>query len=428
MWTPQFAAPGAKTGYGIGFNIGRLDGHRTIGHGGAIYGFATQLLALPDDSIGVVVTATLDGANAVTDHIADVAVRMMLDARAGRPIAAVDSTAPLPNGRALELIGRYTHGATSFELDEFETRAYIASLRGGSRVELRVPPKASAGDLIVDDRLSYGQRVRALDGDRLVVGNDTLRRQLAHTKPPAATAEYASLIGEYGWNHDILYVREKDGKLNALIEWFFEYPLERISRDVYAFPNYGLYDGQRIVFERGADGKATVAIAGTVPFKRRPLPADNDRVNFKITPVKPVAELRREALAASPRRESPNLRQADLVELKSLDSTIKYDIRYATSNNFMGRRSIRRRMRSCSDQPPRRSCEHPPEETRLWVAHSRFLSAWYVTKCSGTARRRTSTCSSPTRLGPRHNRGAAVDLTLYDLKTTPQSLTGAMTK
>ena len=47
MWTPQFAAPGAKTGYGIGFNVGQLDGHRTIGHGGAIYGFATHCSRFP---------------------------------------------------------------------------------------------------------------------------------------------------------------------------------------------------------------------------------------------------------------------------------------------------------------------------------------------------------------------------------------------
>jgi hypothetical protein len=128
----------------------------------------------------------------------------------------------------------------------------------------------------------------------------------------------------------------EDGQLNALIEWFFEYPLERVSRNVYAFPKSGLYDGQQIVFERGRDGLATVAVAGTVRFKRRPLPADDDRVNFKITPVRPVAELRRDALAASPPRESPNLRKPDLVELRSLDPSIKYDIRYATSNNFMG--------------------------------------------------------------------------------------------
>src|SRR5204862_5860106 len=95
MWTPQFAAPGATTGFGIGFNVGRLNGHRAIGHGGAIYGFATELLALPDDSLGVVVTATLDGVNAVADHIAQAAVELLLNAREGKPVATIDTTVGL---------------------------------------------------------------------------------------------------------------------------------------------------------------------------------------------------------------------------------------------------------------------------------------------------------------------------------------------
>ena len=46
MWTPQFAG-GQKTGAGLGFFMSDLEGHRKIGHGGAIYGFSTQLSFLP---------------------------------------------------------------------------------------------------------------------------------------------------------------------------------------------------------------------------------------------------------------------------------------------------------------------------------------------------------------------------------------------
>lgn len=38
MLTPQFAPADARTGYGIGFRISELEGHRRIGYGGAIYG------------------------------------------------------------------------------------------------------------------------------------------------------------------------------------------------------------------------------------------------------------------------------------------------------------------------------------------------------------------------------------------------------
>jgi len=78
MWTPQFAPPGQKTGYGIGFGVRELEGRRTVGHGGAIYGFATTLKAMPDDKLGVVVVTTKDAANAVTNRVANYALTTML--------------------------------------------------------------------------------------------------------------------------------------------------------------------------------------------------------------------------------------------------------------------------------------------------------------------------------------------------------------
>jgi zinc D-Ala-D-Ala dipeptidase len=57
---------------------------------------------------------------------------------------------------------------------------------------------------------------------------------------------------------------------------------------------------------------------------------------FRVTPVRPVAELREEALRATPPHEDGPFRPADLVELVTLDSTIRLDIRYATVHNFLG--------------------------------------------------------------------------------------------
>src|SRR5579864_8652694 len=56
---------------------------------------------------------------------------------------------------------------------------------------------------------------------------------------------------------------------------------------------------------------------------------------FRITPRRPVTELEREALAAQPPHETGDFRKPDLVELVRLDPTIKLDIRYATTNNFL---------------------------------------------------------------------------------------------
>ena len=58
-------------------------------------------------------------------------------------------------------------------------------------------------------------------------------------------------------------------------------------------------------------------------------------VSFRITPLRPVEELRAEALKEQPHEQGAFLKP-DLVELVKLDPIFKLDIRYATSNNFLG--------------------------------------------------------------------------------------------
>jgi D-alanyl-D-alanine dipeptidase len=442
MWTPQYAKPGETEGFGIGFYRGELEGHRRVGHGGAIYGFATSLEALPDDSLGVVVVATLDVMNPVTDDIAETALRMMLAAREGKPLPEVPTAGRLGKAQALALMGRYMKGDSGVDLEEYAGRLYMTPLLGGMRSELRRLEQKSADtaqspiELVSDDQPGFRSRVLVLDKRRIAIGSDTLRRlptpgsdavPMARPKPSdkssqgrGATESISTLIGEYGWDYDVLYIREKDGRLNALIEWFFEYPLSRVSRDVYRFPDHGLYDGQEIVFRRGKDGRATTAIAATVPFKRRKLPGDDDRVNFRITPVKPVDSLRAIALAATPPEEKGEFRPSDLVELKSLDSTIAYDIRYATSNNFMGApfySSAHAFMQRPAAEAVARAAKRLKQLGYGLMVHDSYRP-WYVTKMfwDGTPVDKHLFVADPSE-GSRHNRGCAVDITLYSLKT-----------
>src|SRR5204862_7606416 len=68
----------------------------------------------------------------------------------------------------------------------------------------------------------------------------------------------------------------------------------------------------------------------------RPQPAQAAPQVFRIDPVRPVAELLPEALAAKPPEETGEFRPAELVELVKLEPGIKLDIRYATTRNFLG--------------------------------------------------------------------------------------------
>jgi CubicO group peptidase (beta-lactamase class C family)/D-alanyl-D-alanine dipeptidase len=437
MWTPQFARPGEESlgGYGIGFHLGALDGHRSVGHDGAIYGFATMLEALPDEKLGVVVVTTRDGANAAVDRIGELALRAMLAARAargvgngvtvaGNAVAEIDTTGPIPPARARLLVGRYaprSNPAREIELTHRGTGLAMLPPSGGGMPELR----ARGDTLLVDDRVfgTGGRFLPNADSARWLRAGDAFRDTLVrvdHGMPKPAPASWHGVIGEYGPDYDVLYIYERDDRLWALIEWFFPYPLTEVSRDTFAFPPNGLYDGERIVFTRDRAGRATEARAAGVRFARRSIEPKAGTNQLRITPLRPVAELRTEAMAATPPAETGTFRDADLVELVKLDPTIKLEIRYATTNNFLGTKVY---------EEGRAFMQRPAAEA-LVRAHRALASLgygvlihdayrpWYVTKIfwDATPPAKRWLVANPAE-GSKHNRGSAVDLTLYDLKT-----------
>ena len=110
----------------------------------------------------------------------------------------------------------------------------------------------------------------------------------------------------------------------------------------------------------------------------------------------------------------------DLVEVVRLDSTIHLDIRYATVNNFMGRPMY---------SVPCAFLQHPAA-TALVRIHQALKKMgygivlfdgyrpWAVTKkfWDETPPEKRKFVASPVK-GSKHNRGCAVDLSLYDLQT-----------
>ena len=142
--------------------------------------------------------------------------------------------------------------------------------------------------------------------------------------------------------------------------------------------------------------------------------------SFRITPQRPVEELRAEALKAQPPKESANLRKPDLVELVTLDPTIKLDVRYATTNNFLGT-PVYTQARAFLQRPAAEALLRAHREVKAHgyglIIHDGYRP-WYVTKIfwDATPDDKKIFVADPAD-GSRHNRGCAVDLSLYDLKT-----------
>src|SRR6202041_2569320 len=128
--------------------------------------------------------------------------------------------------------------------------------------------------------------------------------------------------------------------------------------------------------------------------------------------------LRAEALPPGPPQEQRNFRRSDLVDLTTLDRKIKLEIRYATTDNFL----------STPVYTSARAFLQRPAAEALLRAHRELMKQgyglqifdgyrpWYVTKIfwDATPPDKHQFVANPAE-GSRHNRGCAVDVSLYTL-------------
>ena len=286
----QFGKPEEKTGFGIGFLVSEFEGKKRIGHGGAVYGFATEFGALPDDKLGVIVWPPRTWPTPSPRAPATMPCAACWRSKQGKP---------LPSGRAND------QAPSSGVAQPWP--AAIGPRRQGTRVDrARRPPvparrsrAASRTEVRQLGQRPHGRRRDRLwarrsrrDGDTLTIGKETFERVERSRSPSRCPAKWHGLIGEYGWDHNTLYILEKDGKLHALIEWFFLYPLEEVTPDVYKFPELRpVHRREDRLHPRRKTAGRREADAASVPFARRTLDGENG--TFKIKPVRPVAELRR---------------------------------------------------------------------------------------------------------------------------------------
>jgi D-alanyl-D-alanine dipeptidase len=240
-------------------------------------------------------------------------------------------------------------------------------------------------------------------------------------KPADVSAEWKYLVGvyEYGSHNrpnQTIIVLERDGQL-------FMQPkdssrAEEIHEDqgkVLIPDSDGrtyLYDEQRS--QTGAVSSFSYLVEH---FVRTDAGADPAHF-FHITLAKPIEQLRAVALAAKPPDEAGPFRKPDLVELAGLDGSIHLDIRYAQSNNFLST-PVYTQAGAFMQGPAAEALLRVVRKLQPLgyglLIHDAYRP-WYVTKIfwDATPDADHIFVADPQK-GSRHNRGCAVDLTLYDL-------------
>ncbi len=169
---------------------------------------------------------------------------------------------------------------------------------------------------------------------------------------------------------------------------------------------------------------STFLLAQSAPNTASSAPAANaggQSASAAIVPLRPIAELRELALKATPPAEKWEYRKPLLLELGTAkDDPIHLDIHYATANNFLGT-PVYTQARAFLQLPAamalRRVSEKLKKQGYGLIVFDGYRP-WFVTKIfwDATPPALHDYVANPIE-GSRHNRGCAVDLTLYDLKT-----------
>jgi zinc D-Ala-D-Ala dipeptidase len=122
--------------------------------------------------------------------------------------------------------------------------------------------------------------------------------------------------------------------------------------------------------------------------------------------------------ATRPPRETGSFKETDLVELIKLDTSLQLDVRYATNRNFTGK-PVYKEARAFLQRPAAEALvkvnsELKPLGYKLLIFDG--YRPWRVTKTfwDMTSKENKKFVANP-KEGSRHNRGCAVDLSLYDI-------------
>ena len=260
--------------------------------------------------------------------------------------------------------------------------------------------------------------------------------------PPRPSPALEAIVGEYGEGGARVVVRENGRALEVSTDGrTFERVREtgsdryagdhvefRVDRGVPALPSAPPSTPGRKGAPRGKGGTTIVkglSIGGAF-LPRRDFGGEEGV--FRTTPLRRVADLMKEAKAAAPPKEAGDFLPSHLVEVRSLDKSIALDVRYATTRNFLAT-PVYGKEQVMLQEPAAQALARAHRALKALglglMLHDGYRP-WFVTWVFWNATPEASRefVADPAK-GSKHNRGCAIDLTLFDLKTKqPLELTG----
>jgi CubicO group peptidase (beta-lactamase class C family)/D-alanyl-D-alanine dipeptidase len=405
----------ARRDFGLGFIVGKLGSERLVGHSGAIYGFTAELWLLPDRGIGVVTFGTVDGDSAPY-RIAKSALEAMLALKDNQPLPAPASQATsLDPSLQKQLAGYYADETGSVVARIVDGKLLIDTPRTAGELVMRNGAIALRGDVGIAEAVEIDPAYQWIK-----VGTRTYKR-IIWRQPALPARSLAQLFGDYGWDHEYIRVYERDGQPYVNIEWLEYSRMTPLDSNSLAFPADSLlYAKEKLVFTRDKYGRGQSISLNGIIFKRLP-----DKLPIVPDTKRAAARQKIDKLIASARSERPPVetdpkRPTELVTLATIDSRLKFDIRYAGRHNFLGvpvySAPVAMLQRPAAEAL-KRANDRLHKQGYGIIVHDGYRP-WYVTKVfwDATPGEGKLFVANPAE-GSRHNRGAAIDLSMIDLAT-----------
>jgi len=264
-------------------------------------------------------------------------------------------------------------------------------------------------------------------------------------KPPDVPGEWKQLVGIYGKPKGAnITILERGGQLFIIAPFLqsgdnLEIPVQDYKDREISFSTSGGTVQKLVKFTDSAKNVTSLSLirppsgqsrtsANTHSIYRLDEPVSFSRADagpdaahfYHVTPARPVSELREKALELTPPVEVGPFREPDLVELATLGPAFHLDIRYANSNNFLST-PVYTQARAFLQRPAAEALVRVQQKLQPLgyglLIHDAYRP-WYVTKIfwEATPPAGKIFVADPKK-GSKHNRGCAIDLTLYDLST-----------
>ena len=237
-------------------------------------------------------------------------------------------------------------------------------------------------------------------------------KDLAH---PRAYGNFTRIMGKYVRDEKVIPLEDAIRKASAAVARRLSIPDRGELREG-AYADIIVFDPNTIADKATYDQPHQISVGVRDVFVNG-TPVLKDGVH---TGAKPGRIVRGPGYFPRAPIEEGDFLEPSLTELAKLDRTIKLDIRYATANNFLGQAfytQARAFLQKPAAEAVLRAAQKLQKQGYGLLIHDGYRP-WSVTKAfwDSTPTEKHIFVANPAT-GSKHNRGCAVDLSMYDLKS-----------